>query len=197
MNADDSAPAVKLAPPGAGLPKPELFFARLIFGWFRRSRPRAGVAAMFEEEREKILRLVSNCEAGQGTRRILIKRLPGLEDSSRDWSVYMTLEHLRIVNEGVREAIRSLAGGQVPGRVASTASVKPSPEADARAIRAFEEGCDRFRDVVAAIPDLRTAARYRHPWFGPLDAAGWHAIAAFHLRLHRKQVEAIFAGMKP
>ena len=196
MSADDSAPAVKLAPPGAGLPKPELFFARLMFGGFRRSRSRAGVTAMFEEERGKILRLVLTCEAGQGTRRTLIKRLPGLEDSSRDWSVYMTLEHLRIVNEGVREAIRSLAGGKVPERVASTAAVKPGV-VDATAVGAFAEGCDRFREVVAAVPDLQTPARYRHPWFGPLDAAGWHAVAAFHMRLHRKQVEAILAGMKP
>ena len=196
MSADDSAPAVKLASPGAGLPKPELFFARLIFGWFRRSRSRAEVTAMFDEEREQILRLVGSCVAGQGTRRTLIKRLPGLEDSSRDWSVFMTLEHLRIVNEAVRESIRSLADGKVPGRAASTAAVKP-PVVDSTAVAAFTEGCDRFSGTIAAIPDLRTAARYPHPWFGPLDAAGWHAMAAFHLRLHRKQVEAILQAVKP
>lgn len=196
MSADESAPAVKLAPPGAGLPKPELFFARLIFGWFRRTRSRAGVTAMFDEERAEILRLVETCGAGQGTRRTLIKRLPGLEDSSRDWSVLMTLEHLRIVNEGIREGIRSLAKGKVPERVASTAAVKPGV-VDATAVAAFTAGCDRFQEAVAAIPDLHTPVRYRHPWFGPLDAAGWHAVAAFHMRLHRKQVAAILAGMKP
>jgi hypothetical protein len=195
MSAADSARSVKLAPPGAGLPKPELFFARLIFGWFRRSRSRAEVTALFDEERRKILQLAGSCDGADGTRRILIKRLPGLEDSSRDWSVFMTLEHLRIVNEAVREGIRSLAEGKVPEREASTAAVKP-PVVDATAIGAFREGCDRFQEVVAPISDLRTAARYRHPWFGPLDAGGWHAMAAFHLRLHRKQVEAILAAME-
>lgn len=187
--------AVKLAPPGAGLPKPELLIARLLFGWFRRTRSRADVTALFEEEQRRILDLASACDETRGTRRVLIKRLPGMEDSSRHWSVFMTLEHLRIVNEAVRESIRSLADGVVPARIASTAAVKPSPDSGANAVGAFAEGCDLFREAVAAIPGLRTAARYPHPWFGPLDAAGWHAMAAFHLRLHRKQVEAILAAM--
>lgn len=187
--------AVRLAPPGAGLPKPELFFARLIFGWFRKSKSREDVTALFEMERETILRLAGSCDAEQGGRRVLIKRLPGLEDSSRDWSIFMTLEHLRIVNEVVGESMRNLASGEVPARVASTAAVKPSPEADAAVIGAFNEGCLRFQQTVAAIPDLRTSARYAHPWFGPLDTAGWHAMAAFHMRLHRKQVQSILAGM--
>jgi hypothetical protein len=196
METGSPTPPVPLAPPGAGLPKPELFVARFIFGWFRRSRSRADLTAMFEEERARILRLARPCDAGMGTRRTLIQRLPGLEDSSRDWSVSMTLEHLRIVNEVVGESILSLSEGIVPERVASTAAVKPSPEVDASAIEAFDRGCDRFQAVVAAISDLRTSARYAHPWFGPLDAAGWHAMATFHMRLHRKQVEAILAAMK-
>ena len=44
------------------------------------------------------------------------------------------------------------------------------------------------------IPDLRTAQSHRHPWFGPLDAAGWHALTAFHTALHRRQIERILAG---
>ena len=151
---------------------------------------------MFDAERAAILRLASSCEPAAGARRTLIKRLPGMEDSSRDWSVFMTLEHLRIVNGVVGESILGLSEGIVPERVASTAAVKPSPEVDAGAIDAFDRGCDRFQGIVAAIPDLRTLARYAHPWFGPLDAAGWHAMVTFHLRLHRKQVEAILAAMR-
>ena len=36
---------------------------------------------------------------------------------------------------------------------------------------------------------------YAHPWFGPLDARGWQALAAFHLDLHRVQIERILAGL--
>ncbi|HCN29134.1 MAG TPA: hypothetical protein DIT64_10345 [Verrucomicrobiales bacterium] len=41
----------------------------------------------------------------------------------------------------------------------------------------------------------RTDARYAHPWFGPLDETAWHALAAFHLRLHRRQIERILEGL--
>jgi hypothetical protein len=29
-----------------------------------------------------------------------------------------------------------------------------------------------------------------------MDAAAWHFLSGFHLRLHRKQIEAILAGLK-
>ena len=31
-------------------------------------------------------------------------------------------------------------------------------------------------------------------WFGPLDAAGWHALAAGHMGIHRVQIERIVKG---
>ena len=49
---------------------------------------------------------------------------------------------------------------------------------------------------VAAVKDLNTSARYAHPWFGPLDAAGWHALAAGHLQIHRQQIERIVEGLR-
>lgn len=184
----------KLAAPGAGLPKPELFVARLIFGHFRKTQTRGGIQDLFESERDRILRLAKGCDLEAGARQVLIKRLPGMEDSSRNWSVYMTLEHLRIVNAAVRDVILTLAAGNVPPNPASTAAVKPEPGIDHSVLAAFENGCDRFLTDVAALEDLRTAVTYPHPWFGPLDAAAWHAMAAFHLRLHRKQIERIIAA---
>ncbi len=126
-----------------------------------------------------------------GARPTLIKRLPGLEDSSRNWSVFMTLEHLRIVNADIAEAISLLAQSRVPMRVVSTAAVKPAAGIGSEVIAAFEKSCDVLASTVTGVGDLRTKTRYDHPWFGPLDAAGWHAMAGFHLRLHRKQVECI------
>ena len=93
--------------------------------------------------------------------------------------------------------VHSIGGGgtQTAGGSSPLAPGTLGAGGDAAATGAFREGCDRFQETVAAIPDLRTAARYRHPWFGPLDVAGWHAMAAFHLRLHRKQMEAILAAI--
>lgn len=196
MKSDPATTLPKLAAPGAGLPKPELFIARLIFGSFRRTKSCAAVSALFEKERDEILRLARDCGTDAGSRRILIKRIPGMEDSSRDWSVYMTLEHLRIVNAAVSGAIAGLAAGQPPVTPASTAAVKPAPGVGSEVLETFRTGCAEWLETVAAVADLRTVERFAHPWFGPLDAAGWQAMAAFHMRLHRKQVEAIMACLR-
>src|SRR5690348_4572252 len=101
----------KLAPPGAGLPKPELYVARLMFAWQRWTGNRDSFNSRFHQERELIRRLVGSCAGDAGARRVLISRPPGLEDSSRYWSVWMTLDHLRIVNRGVIRVIGALTKG--------------------------------------------------------------------------------------
>lgn len=183
--------APKLDVPGAGLPWPELMAARMIFHWSRSRATKESAQALFKAEQEAITQHARECGAEKGKRRVLIKRLRGMEDSSRHWSVYMTLDHLRIVNFACLEGILSLSRGQVPARVASTAAVKPSPEVGEEIVEQFEQGCELFLKTVEGISNLKTSVRYAHPWFGPLDAAGWHFMAGFHMRLHRKQTEAI------
>jgi hypothetical protein len=139
--------------------------------------------------------LVRVCEGESGAVRVLIRRPPGLEDSSRYWSVWMTLDHLRIVNSEMARVIGALTKGQQPAGQASTAAVKPSLEVSAAVVTGYEESCDALLAVVAAAPELKTAVRFAHPWFGPLDAAGWHALAAGHMGIHRVQIERILAGL--
>lgn len=184
----------KLAPPGAGLPKLELVVARLIFRLALRRSSREKSAATFSLQQREILRLANNCDAAAAGERVLIDRLRGLEDSSRYWSVFMTLDHLCIVNDAISQAITALVAGQMPPRTASIAAVKPDPAIDGRVVAAFEESCWTLEQSVAAAPDLHTRLRYAHPWFGPLDAASWHFLAGFHMNLHRRQIEAILAG---
>lgn len=186
----------KLAPPGAGLPKVELVVARLLFGLRRWRGSRPLFDARFQQEREAIRALFRTCDAETGARRILISRPRGLEDSSRYWSVWMTLDHLRIVHGHLIRVIEALTKGRVPEGEASTAAVKPSPEATAAVAAAYENSCETLLATVAAAPDLKTKVRYAHPWFGPLDAAGWHALAAGHLGIHRVQIERILQGLR-
>ncbi len=107
----------------------------------------------------------------------------------------MTLEHLRIVNATVTRCIAALAAGIVPPGAASTATVKPAADVDSSTMKIFPNGCDEFLRTITTVPNLNTATKYAHPWFGMLDAAGWHAMAAFHMRLHRKQIEKIIEGL--
>jgi len=191
----ETTTAPQLAAPGAGLPGPERFVGNLILRWQSWRTPRAGAETLFAAQRARVLELVDRCDPGKRATPVLIPRLRGMEDSSRFWSVLMTVDHLRIVNHQITTVITSLAAGQVPARRGSTAAVKPDPRADGSVVARFEAVNDAFIQAVAAIPDLKTQARFAHPWFGPLHAAQWHFLAGFHMRLHVRQMEAILAGL--
>ncbi|MCB1204973.1 MAG: DinB family protein [Verrucomicrobiae bacterium] len=180
-----------LARPGAGLPIPELFVARLLFFWKRRSGTRQAFSDEYEANRQAISRLVSSVPEDQRGTRVLIPRLRGLEDSSRHWSVWMTLDHLRITNRAFTGVIATLSEGKVPPGRADTAAVKPAPESGPETEEAFEISCDDLISQVNSVSNLETALRFPHPWFGPLNAAGWQALSAMHLGIHRKQIAEI------
>lgn len=181
----------KLAPPGAGLPKIELSVGRLLFALRRCTGSRESFNARFRKEREAIRKLVDSCPADSVAARVLIKRPHGLEDSSRYWSVWMTLDHLRIVNHSIANIIGALTKGDVPPGEASTAAVKPAQVVTAAVVAEYEASCDALLAAVAAAPDLKTKVRFAHPWFGPLDAWGWHALSGGHMGIHRVQIERI------
>jgi len=103
----------------------------------------------------------------------------------------MTLDHLRIVNDLIAGVIGLLHDGKTPPSRASTAAVKPSAESVARVIDAYEASCDAVLRSSDGPWPMRTRARYAHPWFGPLDAAEWHAMAGMHMGIHRRQLVAI------
>ncbi len=186
----------KLAAPGAGLPVLELRIARILFALRAWTHDRRRIDALFRQERVLIAELVRTCPAGRLGERVLIPRLRGLEDSSRHWSVLMTLEHLRIVNLACASIIRELSEGRVPSGKASTADVKPSPHVTESVLATYEASCDEVLAAVAAAKDLDDPARFPHPWFGPMSARRWHVLAAVHLGLHRRQIEAILVGLE-
>ncbi len=193
MNAATDSAAIPLAAPGAGLPAIELWIAKRMVGLARWRIDRRQAAELIVRERAALLGLAGRCSAEQGRRRVLIKRPLGMEDSSRFWSVYMTLEHVRIVNESVVHILRELSAGRVPEGAASTAAVKPSPDAGPEAMAGFDRSCAALQEVE---PEIReTNARYAHPWFGPMDTHGWHVMAGFHTRLHRGQIETILRAL--
>ncbi|GAA5482192.1 DinB family protein [Haloferula sargassicola] len=185
----------QLAPPGAGLPWPELMIARFLFARHRR-RGREAHGELFRRERDAILKLVESRPPDQRGQRVLIDRVRGLEDSSRNWSLWMTLDHLRICHDAFAGIIAALAAGSPPAGKASTADVKPSPQAGPETEGAFVKSCDAFLSAAEAVPDLHTAARYEHPWFGALDADGWHALGGLHFRIHHRQIEKIIEGLR-
>lgn len=188
-------PDPQLAPPGAGLPTFEFWAARLLFAWTRYRGSRETFVARFEQERRAIRAQVDSCPETQRGERVLITRLRGLEDSSRNWSVWMTLDHLRITNTALARVITALTRGRVPPGKASTAAVKPDATVTAVVEADFERSCDAVLAAITGAADLKTKLRFAHPWFGPLNALGWAAMAGTHMGLHRVQIQGIRAGL--
>lgn len=181
----------RLAPPGAGIPAIERIVGGRILRLRRLFGTTARFSARFEHERRVIASLYAGSDARALSTRVLIPRLRGLEDSSRFWSVWMTLDHLRIVNDSIAGVIDELTSGRVPEGKASTAAVKPGEQVGGEVVAAHEASCHRLAMLVASKPTLRTRVRYAHPWFGPLDALGWHAMSALHMSIHRAQIQRI------
>lgn len=191
-------PAPTLQPPGAGLPWGELLLARYVLlplacrklDWARSGR-------LFQKEGQKVLALLDALPAERRTERVLIPRLRGMEDSSRNWSAAMAVEHLNIVGRRFLGVIASLRAGNVPPGTASTADVKPRGEETAAETRA--KFVTLLADSAAAdgLPPMLPGAgpRYLHPWFGPMEAHRWHALNGLHQGIHRQQLEAIRDGL--
>jgi len=183
-----------LEKPGAGLPPIELLVGKLFFTIRLKTSSREQMTQRFCEERAIIRRRVDEASPSKLGVRVLIPRLLGMEDSSRHWSVWMTLDHLRITNEAFAGVISSLVAGRMPEGEASTAAVKPSPDVTGAVDEAYEKSCDQLLAVLNDSSNLKTPLRYKHPWFGPLDASGWHALAGMHMGIHRAQIVRILTA---
>lgn len=181
--------------PGAGLPAAELFVARNLFAMKCKMGNREAFIDGFRDERNQIRDLIKSCPLAQRDERVLIPRLRGLEDSSRHYSVWMTLDHLRMTNDAFAFFITELTQGRVPDMVVSTASVKPDPRVTEAIEADYEKSCNALLDTLKTAPDLKTEAEFTHPWFGPLNAYRWLALASIHMGIHRAQIATIIQDL--
>ncbi|MEM9080199.1 MAG: DinB family protein [Verrucomicrobiota bacterium] len=186
----------QLAPPGAGLPKPEALIIRyLAFPLLRLKLTPKECFKLFAESGHELLSLSQDLSLQQLTTPILVKRLPGMEDSSRNWSMEETLEHIQIVSAGALYIISKLEKGQKPAVEVRTQDVKPNGGLGLDRVRAF-------RDYLADLPNRLQPLTYssktthHHPWFGPLPSLDWLRLLAFHQDLHRKQARLIARELK-
>ncbi|NJK91072.1 MAG: DinB family protein [Blastochloris sp.] len=147
-------------------------------------------------ERGRIRALVDSCDGELAARRVLIPRLLGMEDSSRYWSIWMTLDHLRITNLAFAHVMEELTQGRVPEGKASTAAVKPDPGVGAGVDSEYEKSCETLLAVVDGVKEWRSEPRYEHPWFGPMNAQAWHGLAGAHMGIHRTQMEEILRCLR-
>ncbi len=189
------SPSVRLAPPGAGLPRVELFVGRILFFIGARFGSKHRFLARFDRERSLIRNLIGKHSAVELSTQVLIRRPAGLEDSSRQWSAYMTLDHLRIVHLEMARVLQALSREEFPEGVVSTAAVKPSINVTDRVVEEYESSCDKLVNTVNGIERFHTRTRHLHPWFGSMDAHQWVALASGHMAIHRVQISRILKGL--
>ncbi len=186
---------VKLQQPGAGLPALERWISSTVLQTLRACFSPANLNRWIAAETQKILALAAQLSPEQSCQRVLTPRMTGLEDNSRHWSVNMVLQHLDIVDSGVLMLSQALASDRTFDREVRIAEVKPDPAAGPEQAERFRTAAEAYL-AWAALPRNPTGPRHAHPWFGPLDVKGWHALVAIHTLAHRRQVEAIIARLK-
>lgn len=200
-NQTTASDAPKLAAPGAGLPWYEMLLIRLWFAPIKsRLTPPSQSRKRFEQVSKNLIELSQSISARERKIRVLIASLPGLEDSSRNWSIDETLEHLLIVSRGLENVILSLASGKIPPGVVSTAAVKPKGQEPDPLVE-FKNYAPYLMaklDEKLSQPgfNFNSQLKFRHPWFGPLKARQWYWLLASHLSLHYHQAQQIQLGLK-
>jgi hypothetical protein len=189
-----------LEKPGAGLPPAEAWLSRwVLLPFITGVLPSDRAITMLTRFGEKALSHLDRVGEKQSEQRVLIPRLRGMEDSSRYWSMLMTIEHLLITGEGMARMVESLARREPIQLVVRIEDVKPSltPQRD--------DVMTAYRDFLASYPermrpllafDLKaTFMRHPHPWFGQMTAHEWLCLNALHHRIHEAQLRAIFRGL--
>ena len=190
----------KLEKPGAGVPWAEGLLYRYYVGPFVAARSDWKKNwQTFDRINQKTLALALTLSDEQLRTRVLVPRLQGLEDSSRYWSVAMTLEHLTFVGTGITSIVKSLGHNIAPPIKINTASLKPKgghdPQIDIAAFRAFASNTQQAIESDIMLPASRLR-KLDHPWFGPFDALQWQWMLGVHGIIHYRQIKAIVAGLK-
>ena len=180
-----------LQPPGAGLPFFTSLLLRYIAGPILSKRSSwENSQELFNREGVRILSLLPEKKMHQ---QVLIKPLQGLEDSSRNWSIAMTLDHLLITGRQMQQAMVSLSKGIPVNRTVSVAAVKPSEQKNNAKI---QEEFLHFLQVesptsFSAVENWHSPLTLTHPWFGPMNPVQWAWLLGRHQQIHRRQIEEI------
>lgn len=188
----------QLQPAGAGLPATERAILNATFKLASALWTDRFALKMFRREAEVLFDLASGEDESYDVfQPLLIPRVIGIEDSSRNWSVMMVLEHLCLTNRDMLNVVKALSDGIVPRGEIDVALYKPSCDLDYDVLDRFLAINDKYRETIEQViqsrGNLHSPARFAHPWFGALSAHQWHCLAAVHQWIHRRQMQKIIA----
>jgi hypothetical protein len=186
-----------LEKPGAGLPFLEGLYVRWWVGPVQsRRNDKAQNIRLFSLLGNRVLKEAGAVPAEKRDVKVLVPRLPGVEDSSRHWSANEVLEHLLITGAGMRRVITALAARETLDYVVRVEEFKPAGKyrgGDAREdFRAFLKETEA---LLESLPIADAGPTHRHPWLGRFNALQWTWLLAGHNGLHLRQLQAVRAGL--
>lgn len=123
-----------------------------------------------------------------------VRPMPGIDHDMRGWSVAQILEHNTIVNTVFTDIVDHLLRGEI---LISDFDVKndvmPAEGVGSEQIEIFAKSVDRYLARIDGVSpaDMAATKPQHHPMFGPFTAKHWHAMFGFHLKLHRRQAQAV------
>lgn len=185
-----------LAPPEAGLPRlRSVLLRRFLFPLYCRCTSWDRALAVFRAEGHECLRLAPRLTPDALRTPILIRPLWGLEDSARDWSAEMVLEHLIEVGARIATTVVELSHGEQPTE--DITSVSPSGGRGSAVLQDFRAFLDDYADTLREdVGDRNSKRTHPHSWFGELTARQWVCLGAHHQSVHRRQLQALAAAAR-
>lgn len=184
----------KLAPPGAGLTWYQHLLLKYFVGPFVSTRmTRDESKRHFDKIVFKIQNELLTLTNDQLMQKKLVPPMMGLEDSSRYWSVAMTLEHIVIVGRAMCSVILTLQKGEKPNFVADVAKVKPLGQMTAQqSVAEFKKFVEQeYPKMNEVFHDFENTNRFFHPWFGPMKPKQWYWLITIHTGIHLNQIREI------
>lgn len=188
----------KLDKPGAGIPLPaKLFLRAYVKPFVVQKASWAECEQTFLMAHGKLKREFEGLSSEAYSKKVLVPKQRGLEDSSRYWSVAMTARHLTIVGQAIEQVIINLSKNNGENKFVDTAMVKPEDSHNNfAAITEYIQFADSFVERIQKnVQDRTSKLTHLHPWFGPLNAKGWMWIMGMHSLIHLKQIKNIKKGL--
>jgi len=185
---------MQLQKPGQGLPFIEsLVLRHWVMPRLTKKMSWNECTEFFVKHSKVIIQIAQKLSKENLETKILINRIPGMEDSSRFWSITMVMEHLLITTPMMKEVVIGLSQGKTLKDKVDIAAVKPLGQKSTDEILSqfIHLSSNVMTEIDDKVLDRASKSTLFHPWFGLMTAHQWHWLMAIHTSLHARQAKAI------
>lgn len=181
---------------GGGLPNLERLvikyflvpIVRLLFTW--------NLSLFFINREVKIIKkLLGNIKKEDLQKQVFIDRTFAIEDHSRDYSINMTLEHLRITGTAIISVIDILSNEQEVINEITIEAVKPKDNSDTEPEQFFIF-MEKYNHYIKNHSKKYSKKTKKHPWFVHFNNSDWACFMFMHTFIHRRQIQSIMENLK-